>query len=346
MEDKMIQKTEKKSISTGFKIKFGVIVAILIAAALLPFYGSQYVVNVCMLIFLYMSLGQMWNLLGGYSGLVSLGQQLFVGLGGYTLAIVTQTYGQSIVVGAVISLVLSVVIAYVISFPIFKMKGVYFTIGTWIIAETVLVFCRNWKFVKYDIGFDIKIAYKISMTHLYWAAMIVGVCSIILVYVLLKTKLGLALMSMRDNESSAEVRGVKLYNTKLIIFLISSAYTTLTGVVLYLNLAYVKPVAAFGIDWTVCMVFIVIIGGIGTIEGPIIGAIIYVILRQYLYNFPGVSMIILGAFAVIIILVAPKGIMGILRNKFNAELFSVRRDPDAGRYEKGIVNIENNTVGK
>ncbi|MDR3364912.1 MAG: branched-chain amino acid ABC transporter permease [Clostridiales Family XIII bacterium] len=311
-----------------WNIKTLCIVAAVAVLAFLPRYGSDYAVNIGILVFLYMSLGQMWNLLGGFAGLASLGQQIFVGLGGYTLALVTQEYGMGIAASFGIAVGVSVVFAYVISFPIFKMSGVYFTIGSWIVSEAILVFFRNWKFVHYDAGYNITAAYKIPMGALYLGALAIGVGSIALVYAVLRSKMGLALMAMRDNESAAEVRGVRLYRTKLFCFLISSAYTAVTGVVLYLNIAYVKPGAAFSIDWTVCMVFIAVIGGLGTIEGPIIGAVIYVILRQYLYNFPGISMIILGSVAVAIILLAPKGIMGAIRGRFGVELFSVRRRVD------------------
>lgn len=311
-----------------FSIKSLVVVAIIIVLAFLPLYGSDYAISVGLLVFLYIALGQMWNLLAGYAGLVSLGQQAFVGIGAYTLAKVTVGYQQSIALSFFISLGISVVFAFVISFPIFKMSGVYFTIGTWIVSESLLVFFRNWSFVNYDAGYNITVAYKIPMSTLYLGALALGIGSVVLVFFLLRSKMGLALMSMRDNESSAEVRGVHLYRTKLVCFVIASAYTSIVGVMFYLNIAYVKPDATFGIDWAVSMVFIVVIGGIGTIEGPIIGAVIYVILRQYLYNWPGISMIILGTVAVTVILLAPKGIMGALHGKFGFELFSVRRTID------------------
>jgi branched-chain amino acid transport system permease protein len=215
------------------------------------------------------------------------------------------------------------------------MRGVYFTIGTWIVAEALLIFCTNWKFVNYSIGYNVTIAYAFSPRIIYVMSFVIGIGSVVLVYALLRSRTGLALMAMRDNESAAEVRGVILYRTKLKCFLISAAYTGITGAVMYLNLAFVKPSSAFSIDWTVSMVFIVIIGGIGTIEGPIIGAVIYILIRQYLYNFPGISMIILGAIAVVMILVMPKGIMGTLHDKFGLEIFSVRRSilwQGAGRH--------------
>jgi len=132
-------------------------------------------------------------------------------------------------------------------------------------------------------------------------------------------------MAMRDNEAAAETMGIELYKTKLKCFLLSAFVTGIAGGALYLSIAYIQPFAAFSIDWTVAMVFMVIIGGIGTLEGPIIGAIVYVVLKQFLYGYPGISMIILGVLAVAIILLAPKGIMGTLHDKYGFEILSSRR---------------------
>lgn len=310
---------------TSRTIKYSVLAVILLLLASHPFWGSDYTINVFILMFLYLSLAQMWNLLGGYSGLVSLGQQAFIGIGGYAVAMLTQVYKMPIILGVGTAFVVTIIFALVISLPIFKMKGVYFTIGTWIIAEALGIFFINWLFVNSGIGYNITVAYRLSMTTFYYFCMAIGIGSIIIVYIILRSKLGLALMAMRDNESAAEVRGVKLYRTKLVCFIIAACWTAITGCALYLNLAYIKPASAFSIEWTVSMVFIVIIGGIGTIEGPIIGSIIYIILRQYLYNFPGFNNIILGAIAIIIIIAAPKGIMGFLHDRLGWDLFSVRR---------------------
>jgi branched-chain amino acid transport system permease protein len=287
--------------------------------------GTDDLINIFTLAFLYMALGQMWNLLAGYSGLVSLGQQIFVGLGGYSVAIMTQKYSFGLPVGILTAAGVSLVFAFVISFPIFKMKGVYFTIGTWIAAEAVLIYFTNWAFVNYAIGYNITIAYSFSTRIIYIMAYILGIGSVALVYGLLRSKSGLALMSMRDNEAAAEVRGININRTKLKLWLIAAVFSGVTGAVLYLTLVFIKPSAAFGIDWTVLMVFIVVIGGIGTIEGPIIGAFIYAFVRQYLYNYPGYSMVILGTIAVAMIMIMPKGIAGTLHDKYGFELFSVRR---------------------
>ena len=304
------------------------ILPMLIAVAVLvtvPLYGSDYALNVMLLMFLYMSLGQMWNLLGGYAGLVSLGQQSFIGIGGYTLAMISEVYKLPVILAFGVAAGISVVFALVISIPIFKMRNVYFTIGTWIVAECLALWFSTWAFTNYAQGYSITVTYSMTATHLYYVSLAVGLASLVVVFVILRSRMGLAIMAMRDNESAAEVRGVELYRTKLKLFLISACMTGLTGAAIYLNQAFIQPTNAFGISWTVSMVFIVVIGGLGTIEGPIIGAVIYVILRQILYNFPGISMIILGVIAIAIILLAPKGIMGLLTSRISFEIFSVRR---------------------
>ncbi|SHI80445.1 branched-chain amino acid ABC transporter permease [Parasporobacterium paucivorans] len=317
----------KEARKTSPVIKPVIFAVIVLALISMPLWGSRYSLSVAVLVLLYLSLAQMWNLLSGYTGLTSLGQQAFIGIGGYAIAVTTQAYKMPLVAGFIVAGVVAVVFALVISAPIFKMSGVYFTIGTWIIAEALYIFFVNWKFVNYGIGYPITAAYRIRPEVMYWISLVVGLGSIVIVVLVLRSRLGLGLMAIRDNAASAEVRGVRLYRSKLIIFLIAAIWVAITGCLLFMNQAYIIPSSAFSIDWTIAMVFMVIIGGSGTIEGPVIGAIVYIILRQYLYNFPGISNIILGVIAIIIILIAPKGIMGFINKRFNLDIFSIRRKP-------------------
>jgi len=310
-------------------VKKIILAAIVVLLIVLPLWATQGMVNVCLLIMLYMAVGEMWNLLAGYAGLVSLGQQIFIGLGGYSLAVITEVYHLNFLFAIFIGGVVSGVFALVISQPIFKMKGIYFAIGSWIVAEAVALYFLNWSFVRYGLGFNIRTTYDMTTNNLYFISLVVGLGSVLLVYLIMRTKGGLALMAMRDNELAAEVMGIGIYKTKLMIFLVSAFVTGVAGGVLYLNISFIQPTAAFSIQWTVAAVVIVIIGGIGTMEGPIIGAVIYVVLQQYLYDFPGFSMIILGVIAITIILIAPRGIMGTLHEKFGWEVLSARRNPRA-----------------
>jgi branched-chain amino acid transport system permease protein len=308
-------------------VRWIVLAVIVVLLITLPLWATQGMVNVSLLVMLYMAVGEMWNLLAGYAGLVSLGQQIFIGLGGYSLAVFTEVYHLNFLLAILIGGVVSGVFALVISQPIFKMKGIYFAIGTWIVAEALALYFLNWSFVRYGLGFNIRTTYNMTTDYLYFISLVVGLGSVLLVYLIMRTRGGLALMAMRDNELAAEVMGIGLYKTKLMIFLVSAFVTGLAGGVLYLNISFIQPTAAFSIQWTVAAVVIVIIGGIGTMEGPIVGAVIYVVLQQYLYDFPGFSMIILGVIAISIILVAPRGIMGTLHEKFGWEVLSARRNP-------------------
>jgi len=298
---------------------------LIIALATVPVWGTEYLILFWMLFCLYLALSQMWNLLAGYSGLISLGQQGFIGLGGYTMAVLSNYYGVPIWISVVMGGVFSGLLALFMSLFIFRMKGVYFAIGTWIFAEALMVWFSNWSYVKYGMGLFVKVTPAPTMNTLFYAAFIMGVGSIVLVYALLRSRLGLGLMAMRDNEAVCESLGVAVFRSKLFCFIIAAVVTGITSGVLYVFQVFIQPYKAFAIDWTVILVFITIIGGIGTIEGPIVGALIYVLLSQLLAEYMSVSMFILGGIAIVVILTAPKGIMGNLQSKIGFEILSPRR---------------------
>lgn len=302
----------------------GILLLVLLLISL-PQWASRYWILVVLLFSLNLALSQMWNLLAGYSGLISLGQQGFIGLGGYTLAVFSIYYGFPIWLSILIGGIISVLFALLISAPIFRMRGVYFAIGTWTVAETLRIIFSNWKYVGYGMGLFVKPAYSLSFNTIYYTALGVGIASVVLVYVLLRSKLGLGLMAIRDEETASETLGVDIFRCKLKCFLISAGVTGAVSGVLYLHNIFIQPYSAFGIDWTVRLVFITIIGGIGTIEGPIIGSFLYVFLHQWLSEYPSVSLLILGSIAIGVILIAPKGIMGTLQERLGFEILSPRR---------------------
>ena len=307
------------------KVSWAVMGLLTAALATVPVWGTDYLLLFFMLFCLYLALAQMWNLLAGYSGLVSLGQQAFVGFGGYTMAVATNYYGVPIWAAVFMGGLFSAGLGLFMSLFIFRMKGVYFSIGSWIFAEALMMWFSNWPYTKYGVGLFVKPPRAPSMTEIYYAAVIVGVGSVVLVYVLLRSRLGLALMAMRDDEAVSETMGVEVFRCKLYCFLIAGFTTGLTAGVVYVFQIFIQPYKAFAIDWTVILVFITIIGGIGTIEGPIVGALIYVLLSQLLAEYMSISLFLLGAIAIAVILIAPKGIMGTLQEKLGFEILSPRR---------------------
>jgi len=301
------------------------IVLVVLGLLSLPHWASRYWILVILLFSLNLALSQMWNLLAGYSGLISLGQQAFIGLGGYALGVFSIYYGFPISLSILIGGIISVLFALLISAPIFRMRGVYFAIGSWTVAEVLRILFSNWKYVGYGMGLFIKPAYKLSFNTIYYTALVVGIASVVLVYFILRSKLGLGLMAIRDEETASETLGVDIFRCKLNCFLISAGMTGIVSGVLYLHNIFIQPYSTFGIDWTVRLVFITIIGGIGTIEGPIIGSFLYVFLHQWLSEYPSVSLLILGGIAIGVILVAPRGIMGTIQEKLGFEILSPRR---------------------
>ena len=308
-----------------YQSRWYVLCFLVVVLGTVPVWGTDYILLFCLLFCLYLGMSQMWNLLVGYSGLLSLGQQCFIGLGGYTVAVMSNYYGVYIWLGVLLGGVLSAILALFMSLFIFRMKGVYFGIGTWIFAETMLIWFSNWRYVKYGMGLFIKPTTAVDMTDIYYGSFVVGVGSVALVYVLLRSKLGLGLMAMRDDEDVSQTMGVDVFRSKLYCFLIAAFVTGVTAGVLYIFQVFIQPYKAFAIDWTVKLVFIVIIGGIGTIEGPIAGSFLFVLLSQTLAEYFSVSMLILGAIAIMVILLAPKGIMGTLQEKIGFEILSPRR---------------------
>lgn len=298
---------------------------LLVALATLPVWCGQYGTVVASLALAYLAMAQMWNLLAGYCRLISLGQQMFVGLGGYALATLSVYYGMPLWLSILAGGLVSAGFALILSFWLFRMSGVYFAVATWVVAEVLGLCFGNWSFVQYGMGLFIQPAYSVSVNQIYYAALAVGGTSLAVVFGLLRSELGLGLLAIRDDEEAARSVGVHVFRCRLWCFLIAAFVTGIASGVLYLHLVFIQPYKAFSIDWTVKLLFIVIIGGIGTVEGPILGALIFVGLQQLFSEWPTISMLLLGIFAVVTMIAAPEGIMGVLRKRYGVEIFSARR---------------------
>ncbi len=152
------------------------------------------------------------------------------------------------------------------------------------------------------------------MTNLYWMAIIIGVASIFIMRAILSSKMGMGLAATRDNDEAASSLGINIFKLKLIAFMISAFVTAIAGAVFFIYQGYISPTACFSMNWTMTMILAVVIGGIGTEIGPIIGTIIAVFLQFTLARFGGISMIIQGCLLIIIMVAAPNGIMGLVKN--------------------------------
>ena len=299
----------------------GVALFLLGAAGALPGNAMRYLLQ----IFLYITLGEAWNLLGGFAGLTSLGQQLYVGLAGYALAVVTTTLRLPFALGLLAGAAVCVAAAIPMALMLFRMHGMYFAVASWVAAEAVSLFFLSWKFVNQGGGMTIILSPYPSVGQIYLLALALCLAAIAAVTLLLRTRLGLGLMAMRDDPGAATAIGVDTRRCRFTAYLIAALLAGLAGGLFFLNKGTIYPESGFHISWTVSTVFVVIIGGSGTVGGPIVGAVIYVALNEYLAHYPGWSNIMLGAITLLVILFLPEGIVGTLQNRLNFECFSQRR---------------------
>jgi branched-chain amino acid transport system permease protein len=282
----------------------------------------------------YLALAQLWNLLAGYAGLVSVGQQAFVGLGAYAMFYLASQFN----IHPLLALALTAPIAAAVSVPMaltmFRLRGAYFAIGTWVLAETFALGVSLIEPLGAGSGMSLTPAIMRQIAPdrdgrelaLYWLslAIVAAVCGI--VYLLLRSRHGLALTAIRDSEVASDSLGVDTFRTKLMIYVVAAACTGVIGGFIFLQKLRLSPEAGFSVnDWTVVVIFMVVIGGIGTLEGPIIGMLVYFGLRQLLADYGTWYLILLGAVAVVIMLTAQEGLWGIVARRFNLHLVSVRR---------------------
>ena len=316
-----------KTMSKASLIRLIVAIVVIIVLYVIPQtpIASTNMMRVGLSIALYCTLGQMWNLMAGYTGMVSLGQQIFIGLSGYNVAVLATTYGMPFWLGMLSGAVMSVIFSVLLSLLLFRMKGMYFAIATWIASEALRIIFTSWPFVKEGAGMTIKLSPYPDAFQLYYIALTLAIISIVVVFIVLNSRIGLGLKAMRDDDDAASSLGVNIFSSKLICYMMSAFITGLCGALFYINQGSIFPAGGFGIAWTVAAVFIVIIGGIGTISGPVLGAIIYVILIEFLSRYQGWSMIILGVIAIVVIIGLPHGIIGTIERKTGFEIVSSKR---------------------
>jgi branched-chain amino acid transport system permease protein len=283
------------------RIGLAVGLAAVLVLALGPLWALDSVLRTLISVFTLLALAQMWNLLAGYAGLVSIGQQAYVGLGAYGLLYFADTLGLPLLVSVLVAAVVGTLVAVPTALLAFRLRGGYFAIGTWVIAEV----------------------YRLVLT--YELALAIGVGTVAVTYLLLRRRLGLALTAIRDGEQSARSLGVPVFRTKFVVYLVAAFGCSLAGAVIYLNLLRVQPEAAFSVNWTAFMIFIVIIGGVGTIEGPIIGTIVFFVLQETLSGYGAWYLVLLGAVAVVVTLAARRGLWGLVADRTGWSLFPVQR---------------------
>jgi branched-chain amino acid transport system permease protein len=320
-------------------------IALGLMLAVLPAFAGRGLIQDLIFVFYMLALAQCWNLLAGYAGLVSVGQQAFVGLGGYLLFALTIGAGVDPIAATLLSGMIAAVFAVPTAFVVFRLRGPYFAIGSWVVAEVYRLVFAQFKQLGGGTGTSlppsvtnevfgiewVKATFEVRAPAArdiitYWIALALAAGAPLLVYLVLRSRYGLALFAIRDSEATAESAGVDSFRTKLGVYVLVAAATAMIGALIYLQKARISPDAAFSVlDWSAYVIFIVVIGGVGTIEGPIAGVIVFYALQRYLADFGTWYLIFLGALAIVTMLFAPKGIWGYVAQRYHVALFPLRR---------------------
>ncbi|HUB97843.1 MAG TPA: branched-chain amino acid ABC transporter permease, partial [Stellaceae bacterium] len=315
------------------RIGVALIAAAIAVLASLPLWAGSGTIRLAVEIFYYLALAECWNLLAGYAGLVSIGQQAFVGFGGYVLAFLTILLGVPPLVALAVAGPAAAIVAVPTALLLFRLRGAYFAIGTWVAAEVFRLIALQIFSLGGGTGISLPVSVVLAISDsravrdliFYYIGLAVGLGGILMVFFWLRSRQGLALTAIRDSETAAASVGIDKERSKLAVYVIAAALTGFVGALAYLEKVRISPDAAFSVvDWSADVIFIVVIGGIGSIEGPILGTVIFFVLRGLLADYGVAYLILLGLVAVVVMLLAPRGLWGIAE-KFDIHLFPVQR---------------------
>ena len=339
--------------------------ALLLAPAVLGVDG--YALHVLMSIFIFATLGHAWNLLAGYAGLLSFGQQVFIGLGGFAQALVYYYMPVSIWVAWPISGLASLAFAWLLclpvkargsrrrlwvgvgiavalwiayeiviwahpgadvfrstyvrrvslmllifvgALPLMRMRGAYFAIATWLISESVATIFNGWSLTGAGGGMQIKS--EATQLQLYYVALALLSVTTGLIWIWMRSTQGLALTAIRDDEDAAQSSGVNVSLVKASVFVASATITGLAAGIYFIDVVVITPPSAFTISWASYIVFVAVAGGMGTVAGPIIGAVMFIMIERLLGAIAGQGLMLLGVLSIALMLLLPRGVMGLL----------------------------------
>jgi len=316
------------------RIGVALVAVALIILALAPYWGDRQTLRLLAEMLTFAALASLWNLLAGYAGLVSVGQQAFVGLGGYLLFALAILLEVHPIPAILIAGPIGALVAIPVALLIFRLRGAYFAIGTWVVAEVFRLLASQISVLGGGSGISLPAAVVIAMApnrqmrefEIYWLALALTAVVLGAIVLLLRSRHGLALTAIRDNEQAAQSNGIDVWRIKFIVYVLTAFGTSMIGALIFLQKLRISPDTAFSVnDWTAFVIFITVIGGIGRIEGPVIGTIIFFVLRQTSADLGSLYLLMMGAVAIAVMLWAPKGLWGIFAERLGWQAMPLRR---------------------
>jgi branched-chain amino acid transport system permease protein len=300
------------------KTKAILLSVILLVMIVAPFIlETRYSQHVLILVLLYIALGSAWNILGGFAGQLSLGHAAFFGIGAYTAAVIASKTSLSPWLAMILGPIVVLPIALIVGWICFRLRGPYFTLSTIAVGEVVRLVALNWNNLTGGaVGVVIRPSLFSGTSKLpyYYIVLAIAVSSVLLCSVLSRRKLGYYLMAIREDEETGESIGIDTTRYKLIALALSASLTAVVGAFYANYFLFVDPTIVLPLALSVEIVLMAIIGGLGTVAGPILGAILLKLSSELFRNeFAQANLLIYGVLLIVVILFMPGGLIGGVR---------------------------------
>jgi branched-chain amino acid transport system permease protein len=304
-------------------------IGLIITIASMSLWASQGLIRDVVELCCYIAVAQMWNLLAGYGGMVSVGQQAFVGVAAYMLFVMAQLWGINPFVAVMLAMIAPAILAVPTYGLLHRLDGPYFAIGTWVIAEVMRLATSVFGYVNAGAGMSLRV-----MTSYPADQRALGVsllCALMLLltvggsYALLRSRYGLALIAIRDNPIAAASQGVNVGRMRFLLWVAAAMGTGLAGAIYFMAQLRITPPSAYDPNWANIAIFIVMVGGLGSLEGVLIGALIYFFADRWFGEYGATYLVVLGLLTLFMALFARGGIWGLICKLVDAPWFPTRR---------------------
>jgi len=289
----------------------------LVALALYPTQGTGYGVRTMLQLFMWIALAQSWNLISGLTGYVSFGHVAFFGMGAYSAGILIGKLGWAWPVACLAGGVMAMVLALVIGWPCLRLKGPYFAIAMLGLNEVLRVIVSYYEGLTGG-GNGLSLPTLHASVPIYYAMGLVAIAVTGLTYLIITSRFGLRLMTIREDEVAAEAMGIDTFRHKLYAFLLSAVGPGIVGGLAARDQGYIEPLSVFPLITTITMIVMALFGGKGTIWGPVLGAVVLFTFQELVWaRFIYLHQLLFGAIIVAVVLMMPRGILGVLQQKYN-----------------------------
>ncbi len=293
-------------------------------AALLALFGAttdnSYHLSFAITVFLYVALASSWNVISGFTGYTSFGHVAFYGVGAYAAALLITDHAWPWPLAFLAGGLAAALLAVVIGWPCLRLKGPYFAIAMLGLAEVLRIVALTWEGLTYG-GTGIPMLPVLSLRGLYFLMGGVALAAVGLGWVVARSKFGLRLLALREDEVGAEMMGINTTAHKLAAFVLSALLPGIAGGVSAAYVGFIEPISTFTVTITIQMIIMTMLGGRATVLGPVIGAVVLSVVREALWaRYPYHYQMLFGLLVVALVLFVPEGVMGFVRARRRAAL--------------------------